>query len=63
MRYDFQAWHKSSFSGGSGENCVEQGFDTNWGVVGVRDTKLRDESPVLPVSAKAWTAFIDGVTQ
>ncbi|MGW7100304.1 DUF397 domain-containing protein [Streptomyces sp. NPDC054838] len=61
QQYAFKDWTKSSYSGGSGEACVERAVDSDWGVVGIRDSKL-DESPVLPVSATAWTAFIGGVT-
>ncbi|MDX8035841.1 DUF397 domain-containing protein [Lentzea sp. BCCO 10_0856] len=46
-------WRKSSYSG-TGDNCVEIGHG-----VGVRDSKA--PSTHLPVSADAWTAFLNNV--
>ncbi|MEU6362195.1 DUF397 domain-containing protein [Streptomyces albidoflavus] len=59
---NFTDWHKSSYSGGAGETCVEQGFDVTAERVGVRDTKRGDESPVLAFPAAAWAAFVGEVT-
>ncbi|WP_030276026.1 DUF397 domain-containing protein [Streptomyces sp. NRRL B-24484] len=52
-------WRKSSFSGGSGGECVEvaDGFD---GVVPVRDSK-DPAGPALVFGAAAWQAFVDAV--
>ena len=52
------AWHKSTYSNGSGGDCVE--------VAPVRDSHaLRDskdpDGPVLQFSASQWLAFIQGV--
>lgn len=55
---NFIDWHKSSYSGGAGENCVEKGVDTAAGLVGVRDSKLGSTSPVLAFAGAQWTAFI-----
>ncbi|MFD7434178.1 DUF397 domain-containing protein [Streptomyces sp. NPDC059861] len=53
-----QQWFKSSYSGGSGTECVEcaRGAD---GML-VQDSK-RDGGPVVVVRAKAWRAFIDAL--
>jgi hypothetical protein len=51
-----RAWHKASYSGGSG-SCVEvaEGPTT-----GIRDTQNRDLGH-LDVSATEWTALINAV--
>lgn len=49
------AWRKSSRSGGSND-CVEVSAAER--VVGVRDTKLHGEGPVLEFPAAAWRAFL-----
>jgi hypothetical protein len=51
-------WRKSSYSGGSGGDCVEVRDDT--GRVLVRDTKDRT-GPVLPFTPQAWRRFADQV--
>ena len=54
-------WRKSTYSGGSGGDCVEAG--TTFGMVLVRDTKDNGEGPVLRVAAADWkrlTAAIKG---
>ena len=50
------SWRKSSYSGGSGGNCIEVGSKQD--VIVVRDTKDR-QGPVLKVSAEAWRRFAD----
>ncbi len=45
-------WRKSTYSGGSGGDCVEAG--TTPGMVLVRDTKNKRHGPVLRVSAAEW---------
>ncbi|MCX4236373.1 DUF397 domain-containing protein [Streptomyces ortus] len=48
-------WFKSSYSGGSGTECVEcLPVD---GLLRVRDSK-RGDGPVVTVRADAWRAFI-----
>ncbi|WP_086667388.1 DUF397 domain-containing protein [Lentzea kentuckyensis] len=44
-------WRKSSYSG-TGDNCVEIGHS-----VGIRDSKK--PTTHLPVSAAAWSAFLE----
>ncbi|GHD89402.1 DUF397 domain-containing protein [Streptomyces naganishii] len=50
-------WFKSSYSGGSGTECVEAAFVPS-GVL-VRDSK-RPGHPHLSVSTEAWTGFVAG---
>lgn len=45
-------WRKSTYSGGSGGDCVEAG--TTPGLVLVRDTKNNGDGPILRVSAADW---------
>lgn len=52
----FAQWHKSSYSGGDGDNCVEVTYDVP-GSLPVRDSKNPD-GPVAVFSPEAWTAFI-----
>ncbi|MFC7638574.1 DUF397 domain-containing protein [Streptomyces thermogriseus] len=47
-------WFKSSYSGGSGDNCIEVALRP--GIVLVRDSKDTQKQP-LTVSPDAWTAF------
>jgi hypothetical protein len=55
MRYQ---WRKSSYSQAA-NGCVEIGATaTTPTVVGVRDSKLGDASPVLSFSPKAFRAFL-----
>ena len=44
-------WRKSSYSG-TGDNCVEVGHG-----IGIRDSKK--PTTHLPVSAAAWSAFLE----
>ncbi|MER5882456.1 DUF397 domain-containing protein [Streptomyces sp. NPDC001941] len=47
-------WHKSTYSGGNTNDCVE--CATNTPVVMIRDTKDRDAGTVA-VSRGAWRVF------
>jgi hypothetical protein len=49
-------WHKSSYSGNGGGNCVEVTTSLP-GVVAIRDSKNPD-GPVLTVSRDEWARFI-----
>jgi hypothetical protein len=51
------SWRKSSYSGGSGGNCVEVA-DHDHHVL-VRDTKQDGTGPVLGFSLAAWRRFAD----
>ncbi|MFH9131881.1 DUF397 domain-containing protein [Streptomyces griseoaurantiacus] len=48
------AWFKSSYSGSSGDNCIEVAVHTE--AVLVRDSKDTDRR-ALAVSRDAWSAF------
>ncbi|GAA4851540.1 DUF397 domain-containing protein [Saccharopolyspora rosea] len=52
---NFTGWRKSSRSNGHGGMCVEVGSAP--GIVGVRDSKLGEGSPVLVVSRRRWADF------
>jgi hypothetical protein len=49
-------WRKSSYSNGSGGECVEIAVGLP-GVIPVRDSKLQD-GPVLLITPTAWSTFI-----
>ncbi|GGZ45081.1 hypothetical protein GCM10010387_44480 [Streptomyces inusitatus] len=49
------AWFKSSYSGDTGNNCVEVAALA--GRVGVRDSKVRS-GPALVVPSAAWSSFV-----
>lgn len=50
------SWRKSSFSD---TGCISAG--TGEGIVGVRDTQLRQASPVLKFSPAAWRNFANNL--
>ena len=52
-------WFTSSFSGGTGTNCVEVAHLAGGGVA-VRDTKDRSR-PAHRYTAAEWDAFLAGV--
>ncbi len=56
---NYSAWHKSTFSDGSG-GCVEVRHDETGGAQ-VRDSKLGNDSPVLTFNAHEWDSFVKGV--
>jgi Domain of unknown function (DUF397) len=49
-------WRKSSYSGGSGGDCVEVAEAS--GRLLVRDTQQAGTGPVLTFSAPAWRRFV-----
>lgn len=63
MRYtpelgpDSATWHKSTYSGGSGGNCLEVATACP---IRVRDSKT-PLGPKLAFQAGAWTAFVKGI--
>jgi hypothetical protein len=63
--YDLDAasWHKSSYSGGSGGDCLEvaKGHPTP-SLVPVRDSK-NPLGPKLVFRAEAWAAFVEDLRQ
>ncbi|MEU6115920.1 DUF397 domain-containing protein [Streptomyces sp. NPDC047117] len=52
-------WRKSSYSGGSGGDCVEMGYGAP-GAVPVRDSK-NPWGPAIVVPPAAWSAFVTAV--
>lgn len=54
-----QAWHKSTRSDFQ-NNCVEITTELP-GWVGVRDSKLGHDSPVLAFTRHEWRALVDGI--
>ncbi|MGX1506642.1 UNVERIFIED_CONTAM: hypothetical protein RKD43_005267 [Streptomyces graminofaciens] len=54
------AWFKSSYSGSSGDDCVE--VATTPATVHVRDSKV-EQSPELAVSPASWTSFVSYAAQ
>jgi Domain of unknown function (DUF397) len=52
-------WYKSTFSNGSGGNCVEVASNLP-GIVAVRDSK-NPEGPRLTFTTKTWSAFVAGI--
>ncbi|WP_392966005.1 DUF397 domain-containing protein [Streptomyces sp. LN245] len=48
-------WHKSSYSGGEGGNCLEVA-ESHPTLVPVRDSK--NPGPVISFGAAAWGAFV-----
>ena len=52
-------WRKSSYSGGSGGQCVEVASAP--GLVAIRDTKDQGSGPVLRITAEAWKTFTNGI--
>jgi hypothetical protein len=55
-----QQWFKSSYSGGSGTECVECA-SVEGGIL-VRDSK-RNDGAALAVKGRAWRAFIDNLSR
>ncbi|MET8053989.1 DUF397 domain-containing protein [Streptosporangium sp. NPDC005286] len=53
------AWRKSSYSGGSSDNCVEVAMNLP-GLIAVRDSK-DPAGPMLTFSPTAWHNFLTGV--
>ena len=51
-------WRKSTYSNGSGGNCVEVAGLPNGPAV--RDSR-RPEGPILVFTGDAWRAFIQGI--
>jgi uncharacterized protein DUF397 len=52
-------WRKSSYSSPDGQECVEI-TTVLAGWVGVRDSKLGAESPVLAFTSAEWRAMVAG---
>ncbi|MFK0180842.1 DUF397 domain-containing protein [Streptomyces xanthochromogenes] len=63
-KYDLSkaTWHKSSYSGASGGDCLEVADDVPH-IVPVRDSKTAPHGPTLVFRAGAWSAFIADVKE
>ncbi|GAA4303804.1 DUF397 domain-containing protein [Actinomadura luteofluorescens] len=59
MSMHYFAWHKSSHSNPDG-HCVEVGQAAD-GTVGVRDTKLDDNGPILEFTADEWRTLLNKI--
>jgi Domain of unknown function (DUF397) len=53
-------WRKSSYSGNGGANCVETGSVP--GAVLIRDSKERENGPILSISPADWSRFTASIT-
>jgi Domain of unknown function (DUF397) len=53
-------WRKSTYSDGSGGNCIETASDNANGAIMVRDTANRDGG-TLVFNAGVWQAFTAGL--
>ncbi|MGD3106820.1 DUF397 domain-containing protein [Streptomyces sp. YGL11-2] len=60
MSSEILNWHKSSYSGGGDNDCVE--VADNQPRVLVRDSKV-NQGPVIAVTRSAWSAFVDIVAK
>ncbi|WP_069169336.1 DUF397 domain-containing protein [Streptomyces griseus] len=54
------AWFKSSYSGGSGDSCVEVAVSPV--TVHIRDSKV-DDGPQLALARASWASFVPYATQ
>jgi hypothetical protein len=52
-------WHKSSYSGGQGGDCLEVTHDLP-ALIPVRDSK-NPRGPKLAFRPEAWSAFVEGL--
>ncbi|MEV5759618.1 DUF397 domain-containing protein [Streptomyces tendae] len=52
-------WYKSSYSGGSGDNCLEVATGIP-ATIPVRDSK-NPAGSALHFHAEAWSVFVDGI--
>ncbi|MGW4494853.1 DUF397 domain-containing protein [Streptomyces sp. NPDC004376] len=52
-------WRKSSYSGGSGGECLEVA-DAHPALIPVRDSK-DPHGPKLLLQPEAWSAFVEGI--
>ncbi|MGW7573485.1 DUF397 domain-containing protein [Streptomyces sp. NPDC054765] len=53
-------WRKSSYSNGTGGECVETAANFP-GLVPVRDSKTAPHGPALVIPAAAWSRFLAAV--
>ncbi|MEV7975966.1 DUF397 domain-containing protein [Streptomyces sp. NPDC086519] len=53
-------WRKSSYSGGSGGDCLEVS-DAHPALIPVRDSKTAPRGPKLVFRPEAWSAFVENL--
>ncbi|RLU92202.1 DUF397 domain-containing protein [Streptomyces griseocarneus] len=53
-------WHKSTYSGGGDDHCVEAAVRQFAGAVPIRDSKA-PRSPAIAPPPTAWSAFVTAV--
>ena len=60
--YDLSAatWHKSSYSGGQGGDCLEVAVDHPT-LIPVRDSKTAPRGAMLVFRPEAWSAFVENL--
>ncbi|MFJ6791189.1 DUF397 domain-containing protein [Streptomyces angustmyceticus] len=54
-------WRKSSYSNGTGGECIEVADGFPGGLVPVRDSKMAPHGPALIIPAAAWSRFVMAV--
>lgn len=59
MTTGFHRWRKSRHSEPNGE-CVEVGCAPD-GTIGIRDTKLHGDSPILELTRGEWQNMLDKI--
>ncbi|QKW37304.1 DUF397 domain-containing protein [Actinomadura sp. NAK00032] len=59
MTKDFHRWRKSRQSEPNGE-CIEAGRATD-GTIGIRDTKLHSNGPVLEFTKEEWRNLLTNI--
>lgn len=59
MTKDFRGWRKSHHSDPDG-HCVEAGRASD-GTIGVRDTKLQGNGPILKFSKEEWRNLLANI--
>ncbi|MBB6473032.1 DUF397 domain-containing protein [Sphaerisporangium rubeum] len=59
MDLSHAVWRKSSYSGGTGGQCVEVAGNLP-SVVAIRDSKFPD-GPILTCGPSEWSSFVVGV--
>ncbi len=55
-------WHKSSYSGGGGNDCLEVTYDHSPTLIPVRDSKT-PRGPKLAFPPEAWSAFVEAAAR
>lgn len=56
----FTGWYKSSYSGGTNDDCLE--ITCGHAVIPVRDSK-NTTGPTLTFSTDGWTSFVTAIKQ